>query len=147
MIAIVKEITTDETLNIRQRILRPTLQVQDCIFPGDYQSSTHHFGAFINTELVGVVSLFLQACDKIPQQGGRQIRAMATMPEHRGLGVGLQLIQAAEDFSINHQVPFLWANARVTAKEFYRKAGYQVDELAFDIEGVGMHVLINKPLL
>ncbi len=141
---VVKKISPADTLFIRQKVLRSKLAVNECVFPGDNLPTTHHFGAFEQNQIIGIVSLFQQLPNDSSPIGGMQIRAMATLKEYRGKGIGRQLLENAELFAFEHGVKYLWANARVSAKEFYRKAGYSINENVFNIEGVGMHVLIHK---
>lgn len=137
-------IPVENTLTIRQQILRPKLLVNDCYFAGDNDESTHHFGAFINNSLVGVVSLFNQNTNKLTLTHGQQIRAMATIQNVRGQGVGYKLLSVLESHAFDNGAAYLWANARVSAKGFYEKAGYTIDNNEFMIEGVGNHVLVSK---
>jgi GNAT superfamily N-acetyltransferase len=142
----IKQISVEDTLNIRQQILRPTLNASDCVFPGDYEESTHHFGAFFAKELVSIVSLFNQKLDNCSLGKEYQIRAMATLEKYQGQGIGYRLLCALEAYASDQGIDYLWANARITAQEFYRKAGYNVDQKIFMIEGVGEHVLVSKSL-
>ena len=53
-------------------------------------------------------------------------------------------MKAAENVSFDTGAEYVWANARVSACEFYEKLNYQIVGEPFDIEGVGKHVLIVK---
>lgn len=141
---IVQEIDATSTLDIRQRLLRPQLRPEDCFYAGDRDSSTTHFGAFLDDKQVGIVSLYQRGSEKIDRPNGYQIRAMATLEEARGMGAGRALLQAAENHAFADGAGYIWANARIVAKGFYEKAGYQIGEDEFNIEGVGLHVLIWK---
>lgn len=141
----VRQIDVRATLGIRQQILRPQLKEQDCLFPGDTDPTTTHFGAYIGDKQIGIVSLFKRDSGDLALTQGYQIRAMATLQEARGKGVGLQLLKSAENYAFTNGGHHIWANARVEAKGFYQKAGYQlIDKDEFYIEDVGWHLLICK---
>ena len=139
----IREIQSKETLNIRLEILRPNGTLKDCVFPGDSEHTTKHFGAFIDHSLVGIVSIYKVGHSSFKGLGF-QIRAMATLPEARGKGAGSYLLKSAEAYAFNHGADYIWANARTSAKEFYRKTGYCVSEYEFNIKGIGPHVIVSK---
>ncbi len=137
-------INAQDTLPLRGLVLRPGKPKSHCIFDGDELESTAHFGVTENNKILGIVSVYRRNSDKISLANGYQIRAMATDPTARGRGIGTMLLSAAEKYAFEHGAEYIWANARVGAKGFYAKAGYNVDSFEFEIAGVGPHVLIRK---
>lgn len=139
----IREIESKQTLTIRLEILRPNSTLTDCIFPGDDDSDTKHFGAFIDNKLAGIVSIY--KVDHAEFQGsGFQIRAMATLPYARGKKAGSSLLKKAEAYAFESHADYIWANARISAKDFYRKTNYAITDNEFIIEGVGPHVIVSK---
>ncbi len=139
----IREITSQDTLELRLRVLRPNGSLEDCKFPGDDDSLTKHYGAFGSNDLIGIVSIYRR--EHADFSGvGFQIRAMATHPKARGKGAGAKLLKNAEVYAFKNQANYVWANARLSAKEFYRKSEYNIDDKEFDIEGVGPHVIVSK---
>lgn len=140
---IIREIKPLDTLEVRQKILRPNNCIKDCIFPGDDDSSTKHFGAFNGNLLIGIVSIYKRENSGF-HGNGYQVRAMATLSQDRGKGVGAKLLKRAEEYAFENGANYIWANARVSAKEFYQKSNYNIDAEQFNIEGVGLHVIVSK---
>ncbi len=161
----------EETYPIRHQVLRPHQSVDDCRYPGDRDASTRHLGAFQRTmiaaadqphqqtqldiqeskdygteSLIGICSIYQQQHPELSSIDSCQLRAMATLPAARGLGVGLMLLTAAEQHaqSLKHQG--LWANARETALGFYQRAGYDVVSEKFSLPDIGAHWLVRKSL-
>jgi GNAT superfamily N-acetyltransferase len=64
---------------------------------------------------------------------------MATLPEVRGKGCGVRLLQACVETALERSVPLLWCNARETAVGFYSKQGWQILGARFEIPTVGPH--------
>lgn len=139
----IREIESQATLAIRLAILRPNSSLEDCVFPGDDDSSTKHFGAFIDNSLLGVVSIYRREHSGF-HGIGFQVRAMATLPQARGKGVGYELLKKAEVYAFENSANYVWANARVSAIKFYENSEYNIDENEFYIEGVGQHVIVSK---
>jgi len=139
----IREIRSQDTLEIRLEVLRPNGSLEDCMFPGDDDITTKHFGSFIDNNLVGIVSFY-----KVGHSGfqgvGFQIRAMATISKARGKSVGVNLLNKAEECAVKSDADYVWANARTSAKEFYRKSGYHIDENEFNIKGIRPHVVVSK---
>ena len=142
----IKAINAADTLRLRQQILRPDGDLLGCQFPGDADCATRHFGAYLESTLIGIVSVYEQAYPELGRYG-YQLRAMAVAESARGKQVGLKLLAVAEEAAFVASADYIWANARSSALGFYEKAGYQVLSDEFDIEGVGAHFLVfKKPL-
>ena len=139
----IKAIKAADTLTLRQQILRPDGDLPGCQFPGDTDSATRHFGAYLDSTLVGIVSVYEQVCPELGKYG-YQLRAMAVSESARGKQVGLKLLAVVEEAAFAAGADCIWANARLGALGFYEKAGYQVLGDEFDIEGVGAHILVFK---
>ena len=132
---------------LRQAVLRPGRKLSDCIYEGDDDNTTAHFGAIENEEIIGIISVYQRPNLDVGDDTGFQIRAMATALKVRGKGVGLDLLRAGECYAAVIGAHYVWANARATAIGFYRKAAYDIDSQAFEIEGVGSHYLVNRYLV
>lgn len=140
----IKIISAESTYTLRQKILRPGRPVSSCYFPNDFASHTTHFGAYRNTNLVGILSTYLVP---VPEEySAWQLRAMATLPWVRGMGYGQQLLQAAEEYINEQSGKIIWCNVRIHAVGFYQKAGFDVSGDRFFIQRVGEHILMKKTL-
>ncbi len=133
-----------DTLPLRQEILRPKSPLSECVYEGDDETTTVHFGAIDDGVVVGIISMYQRSCPEISNAEGFQLRAMATVLAIRGQGAGSKLLKEAEDYAKNKGAKYLWANARSVAIDFYKKSGYSISPLKFEIEGIGSHYLISK---
>ncbi len=139
-----RKIQYRSTLHLRQRLLRPNSHTEECVLLGDTDDHTQHYGYYKEASIVGVVSIYRRPNPKCWKGIGYQIRAMAVSEMHQGEGIGMQLLTAAEKDAFDQDADYIWANARVSARGFYQKAGYQTDGNTFNIEGIGPHVLVFK---
>lgn len=141
----VKIISAEDTLNLRNQILRPGKSRADCIFEGDHADSTCHFGVLDRSNnIVGIVSVYQKSHDKINDKNVYQLRSMAVAPSYRGSGLGVLLLKAAEAHVKLTGAKSIWANARSSALGFYLQQDYQALTDEFLIEGVGHHYLVTK---
>lgn len=134
-----RRITAAETWPLRQSVLRPGRPLAAAQFPGDDLSSTNHFSAYQNDELVGIASLFLAEMPEHPGVTAWQLRGMATAPEVRGAGFGRALVAACVAFAFASGKKLIWCNARLSALGFYRKLGWEILGEEFDVPDVGPH--------
>ncbi|GAB2198475.1 GNAT family N-acetyltransferase [Sessilibacter sp. MAH4] len=155
------EVNAETTYPLRLELLRPNQTLAEMAFPGDRDIHTRHFAAVLKNDLstlkienlnpesiYGIVSVYFVENSVIGAQW--QIRAMATRAQCRGQGLGRLLLNVSEDYCKNNTIiepSYIWANARVSALAFYYACGYQAVGDTFNIEGVGEHRLIKKPLI
>ncbi len=153
----IKLIEVEQTYPLRHQVLRPHQAIEECHYPGDHEPTTSHLAALQETNdgsdknhsietVLGVCSLYRQTHPQLSLSDSCQLRAMATLPVARGLGVGLALLTAAEQMAQSQGHQGLWANARDTALGFYQRAGYQIVGEQFTIAGIGEHWLVRKSL-
>lgn len=144
----VKAISSGDTLTLRSEILRPGRELSACLFDGDDDPATRHFGAIDGDgTIIGIVSVYRNGNVALEDPNSYQVRAMATHSSCRGQGVGALLLAAAEDYAKSQGSAWIWANARRAATGFYTRAGYSLASDEFVIEGVGPHYLVTKPLM
>lgn len=55
---IIQEIQSKETYIVRHPVLRKGKPLESCLFEGDDLETTHHFGLFLDSELIGIISLY-----------------------------------------------------------------------------------------
>lgn len=113
--AVVEQIFPSLTWRIRHLAMYPDQ-------PYDYVKLEHdfdglHLGIYVDYELTGVVSLFIDGTVG-------QFRKFAVLPEAQHQGLGSQLLHYLIDFCKVQKLTKLWCNARVNAKEFYTKFGF-----------------------
>ena len=103
----------------------------------DEDNLGYHFGAFMDNELVGVVSLFQNGDDL-------QFRKFAVDKSAQGKGIGKTMLQHLINFALNENGKRLWCNARVTAIGFYLKHGFEHTGQSFSKNGFDYEILERK---
>jgi predicted GNAT family N-acyltransferase len=139
----VRPVSAEETGPLRLQVLRPDQPPEAVVYPGDDAATSRHFGAWLDDRLVGIASLYAEPRAGGPRPGWR-VRGMATEPAQRGRGVGRALLQACVDHVAAQEGGELWANARMVAVEFYARSGFEVVSDAFEIPGIGPHVVMRR---
>jgi predicted GNAT family N-acyltransferase len=111
-------------------------------FDGDLDPTTFHFGAF--SQNTNLCCLSMMRSDVI-HQPACQLRGMATHQDCQKKGIGQKLLQFAEDSVQNETgIGYFWCNARLGIENFYIKQGWTVTSEPFMIEGVCMHLRLEK---
>lgn len=142
----IQKITSIDTYPVRHSVLRVGKPIESCNFDGDDLPSTHHFGAFSNEQLVGVISLFENGNPTYLEQKSFQIRGMAVVTSYQKQGIGEALVCEAENFCFTQKATLIWFNARSSAIGFYEKMGYESKGIEFEIKDVGPHFLMYKQI-
>lgn len=143
---LIKEISAQETFIVRHSVLRKGKPIETCAFEGDDLETTHHFGLFNNSNLTGIISLFLKTNPIFAENLQSQIRGMAVLESHQKKGFGEALVKHCEEHCTLNQLDLIWFNARTAAVGFYKKMGYEIKGNSFDIPEVGEHYLMYKKL-
>lgn len=146
MLQAIRPIEPEETRELRQRILRPHQQLYELVYPGDEAPDSLHLGAFEEDELVGVASVMREPLPGEEHLDAWRIRGMATLPEVRGHGHGVALLERCLTHVSEHGGTVAWCTARVTALEFYRHFGFEAQGEAFDVPVIGKHYVMSHRL-
>ena len=143
----VRPVSAEDVRPIRRRVLRAGLPRPNVRFDGDDASDTLHAGGFLDGRLVAVATVVRRPPPDEPDASGAwQVRGMATQPAVRGRGVGGELLERCVEHARARGGAFLWCNARVRAMPFYERHGFVPQGEVFDIEGLGPHVRMRRPL-
>ena len=67
---------------------------------------------------------------------------MATLPDYRSQGLSQALLRMAFPIIKQNFCTLLWCNARISAKGFYEKVGFEPKGEIFEVEGIGPHILM-----
>lgn len=121
-----KQIQADETWALRHRVMWPDKPLDFVILPNDAEGL--HYGLFENGQLVSVISMFIKG-DKA------QFRKFATDAAYQGKGYGSQLLAYLIDRSRDLNIKELNCDARITAINFYKRFGMEVDSEVFQKSG------------
>lgn len=71
-----------------------------------------------------------------------RLRGMATREDFRGRGLGRSLLDACVAHVAAHGGGFLWCSARLPARRFYARAGFEEFGDEYDEPNIGRHVLM-----
>ena len=115
-----------ETLDLRQRVLRPFATREECIYACDQLPETRHRGIRDTTTSDSILAILTMTPEAPPfasSHSGLRIRGVAVDPDHKGKGYGSLLLDDLIQYVQQHQL-LLWCNARLTAKPFYEKHGF-----------------------
>lgn len=141
-----KLVDVKSILNIRHQVLRQGQPLSSCHFKGDNLSSTFHYAAYKQDEIVGCISIMQNAHDDIKDNNAYQLRGMAVLEQYQGQKIGQQLLFHAEQHLVSKNIKLVWCNVRIKAIPFYSKNQYHQIGDEFNIPEVGPHVLMFKSL-
>lgn len=131
----IEQIRPELTWRMRQKVLYPAQKLYEMEM--DEDNHGYHFGAFMDNELVGVVSLFQNGDDY-------QFRKFAVDESVQGKGIGKTMLKHLMNFAINENAKRLWCNARVSAIGFYLKYGFTHTGQLFSKNGLDYEILEMK---
>lgn len=141
----VQQITAEEAMDLRARILRPGQPLSTIQYAEDYSPTTFHLGLIQDGKIICNGTFISGVCDYFPDHSvAYRLRGMAVDNEFQGQGLGTQLLAAAEKILVERACSLLWFNARTTALHFYEKNGFVTVGEVFDIPGGGPHVVMYK---
>ncbi|MEQ1722712.1 MAG: GNAT family N-acetyltransferase [Pseudobdellovibrio sp.] len=142
----VKFISSNETMDLRLRILRPGQPRENCIYPNDDHPNTFHLAVVNEENKIICNGTFMQEAhlDFANSILPYRLRGMATDTTYQKQGLGRMIIEAAEVELIRRKCDLLWFNGRVSAEGFYKKLGYTSTLKIFDILLAGPHKIMFK---
>ncbi len=143
----IKRITTEQTLPIRQRVLKPHLSQTECVNPGDDLPTTFHFGLFINDQLISIATFLQESHPAFPSGFPYRLRGMATDDSFRGQRLGQKLVSFGVEELRSRCCDLVWFNARERAFPFYERLGFSFYGPLFDIKEIGPHKVMYKHLI
>lgn len=143
----IRLISADETLRLRQRVLRPYLRESDCFYPEDKLITTFHTGLFHSQRLVSIATYMLESSPHFAAGFPYRLRGMATDESYRSQGLGGRLLRYGIEILKEKRCDLLWCNARIMAFPFYQSMGFQFYGPLFDIKDIGPHKVMYKILI
>lgn len=112
---IIRTITAEQTLRLRQTVLWPDHPLSASRVDGD--DSALHFGGFAADHLICTASLF-------PDGDQIRLRKFATHPDHQGKGHGTAMVQHLLAEARAQGAQQFWFDARESALPFYARLGF-----------------------
>ncbi|MBO9667280.1 MAG: GNAT family N-acetyltransferase [Bdellovibrio sp.] len=142
----IQQITTEQTLPLRQKVLKPHLSVLECVNAGDDDATTYHLGLVRSGKIVSIATFIKENHPDFPAKYSYRLRGMATDSSEQGHGWGLKLLGYGVEFLEEKGCDFLWFNARIKAFSFYEKLGFQYYGPLFELDRIGPHKVMYKYL-
>jgi GNAT superfamily N-acetyltransferase len=131
----IEQIRPELTWRLRQQVLYPAQKLYEMEL--DEDNDGIHFGAFTDSALVGVISLF-------QHETVFQFRKLGVLPEFQKMGIGNSLLNRVEEYALLEGGTSIWCNARVSAIGFYMKAGYAHTGKLFSKNGFDYQILEKR---
>lgn len=139
----IKKISAEDTIPIRQAVLRQGKPISSCVFKGDELKSTVHLGLFFKDQLAAIATF--NDNQRSGFKGSQiQLRGMAVLDQYKAKGYGRLLLETGEQLATQKKATILWFNARILARSFYEKYGYKIIGDSFEIPDVGTHFAMYK---
>jgi predicted GNAT family N-acyltransferase len=142
----VKQISPEDTYEIRYKVLRPNQTIADCQYEKDHEVDTFHIGGYLDENLISIASFYKEKNPCFNDELQYRLRGMATLPENRKQKSGTSLLYYAEDILKEKKVTLWWCNARSNVSGYYKKLGLSEYGEEFDIVPIGLHKLMVKKI-
>lgn len=145
----VREVAIEVTDDLRWRILRPDAEPGSFEWPdfGGPGAATYAVFAGDDPTPRSTVTILPEPCPWRPEASGAwRLRGMATDDGWQGRGVGRLALDATIAHVARAGADLLWCNARTRAVPFYARAGFEAHGEEFEIEGIGPHVAMARPI-
>jgi len=141
----VVELTVEEALVLRERVLRAGMPGTPAAFAEDALDGVVHLGVRTSPPPGDVVATSTWIPRPFHGEPAVQLRGMATDAAVRGRGLGALLIDAGCTRAAA-AVGLVWANARDAALAFYRREGFEVvgDGFVDPVTQLPHHVVVRR---
>ena len=133
-----RQIALAHTRPLRLQVLRPHQTLAELAAeeaPGAYAA-----GSFEGEQLVAVGLAHADGPNRW------RVRGMATAPAARGRGHGAAVLHALVAHAAGAGAEIVWCNARIPARSFYERAGFEVVSAQFELPRIGPHVRMQLAL-
>ena len=141
---VVRQISLTEALPVRLNVLRRGTPSREANYDGDHDPHTVHIGAETAGRVVATSTWLVAAWQDDPTAVAVQLRGMAVLDEMQRSGVGRALIDAGVERACERGARYVWAKARDSAIDFYRRCGFRVvgDEFTEPASGLAHHLVV-----
>lgn len=142
----VEQVDPRATLPLRRDVLRPH-QEYDAIAAETDVEGLFAIGALVERVLVSCVVAHPEPCPEEPgRDGAWRLRGMATRADHRGEGLGAQVLARALDELRLRDAALVWCNARTPARSLYERAGFTAVGTPWVDPVIGPHLRMRRDL-
>ena len=141
-----KEVSVEEVIPMRVKVLRPKGPVADCTFSGDRNPSSYHVGFYDSGSLAGIGSVIQESENGQLNQGVWRVRGMAVDDSYRRRGIGSKILQELISYVKNQNGMMLWCNARTSAIKLYQRHNFKIASKEFSLPVIGPHYRMKRNL-
>lgn len=138
----IRHLNVEDIKAIRHQVLWPHLTEENCAIDADFLSDTFHLGVIKNGLVIATSTFVKESNSKFKSENQYRLRAMATLPDYRKLGIGKEIIMTGIDYLKNQKMDILWCDARIFATGFYKKIGFNSIGKTYEKPNVGPHKLM-----
>lgn len=143
---VVKEITPEDTYDIRREVLSAYQTIKEFEYDHDDSPHSFHLGAYLGDKLIGVASFFRQKSSHFEEESQYRLRAMATLKEYRNKKAGTAIMKKAEQMLKQRYTRLLWCYVSEPVSSYYTQFGFREYEQVFVVESIGPHKVMYKIL-
>jgi GNAT superfamily N-acetyltransferase len=132
----------DDVIALRQSVLRPHLSMDETRYDADGGPDAVHFCAEDETGRVVSVATVLREAPpwRAGVTNGWRVRGMATASGWRGRGAGSAILSAVFAHIGASGGGLVWCNARLSAVNFYERAGMTTTGELWEEPVIGPHI-------
>lgn len=128
----------NQMVTLRRKVLRIPLGIDFTTQELLKDKDDFLIAAFLESDIIGCLILTPQEQQKI------KMRQVAVDMAWQGHGIGQQIVDFAESFSVTNYFNYMHCNARATAVSFYQKQGYTVSGDEFTEVGIAHYYMSKK---
>ncbi|MFY4776533.1 GNAT family N-acetyltransferase [Metabacillus sp. RGM 3146] len=142
----IKRIDLREAISLRQKVILPGANFEECKYAGDDSKDTMHIGAFSKEQLVGTASFYKEHNSKLKGKNMYRLQGLAIDPEHRNELRGQTLILFGENLLAQNEIDVLWCKTRASNLPYYQHLGFHETGDTYNHKEKGLQVLMVKHL-
>ena len=142
----IRIVEAEKIRKLRHDCLRQGKPYSSTIYKKDLYEETIHIAIEIDDKIISCATIYPEKNKEKGIKNSYRLRGMATKEGKRRKGYGKKIIKKIESILIEKKQSYLWCNARVEAKEFYKKLGFEVVGEKFNIKDIGPHYIMYKKI-
>lgn len=132
----VRVVDHEETLDLRQRVLRPYWTREQMRAASD---PVPNIAVYVQGRVVATANVRAEGMPGDEREGDWRLRGMASDPDLRGRGYGAAALRGALEHVREQGGRRVWCNARTEAIGFYERHGFTVVGEEFETPDGGPH--------
>jgi GNAT superfamily N-acetyltransferase len=136
----IRKIPIAETRVLRQSMLRSHETIEQ--IAANEPAEAFAAGGFDGERLIAVGIVAPSG-----EPGRWRVRGMATAPDERSRGAGRGVLDALLEHARANGGSRVWCDARVPARTFYERAGFDARSDVFEVPPIGPHLVMERELL